>query len=239
MRYLIMLVVFGLTNIALAEANLNKNEYGKVSLQVEVTRKVSPDLMQVTLFTEEQGKDQTKVAQLVTERLNKATNQARELKDKINIKTGERRTYPIYKDKSFFGAGDVSAWRERAVLHLESKDFAVLSKLTAQLLNDLAMENITFALSNNARLKLEEELSQEAARNFMQRAKSITNALGAKKFKLLSLDLTNNQRYVPVPVMRNKSMAMSASADMAEVNISVEAGVSDFIFTARGYIVLD
>jgi len=233
MRIFIVIGLLLMTNLVNAQP-FNEKER-QVSFRVEISRKVPHDLMQVILFTEEQDKNPTKLAKTITDRLNVATKKARNFSGKINIQTGSRSSTPIYKNKS----KEIIAWRERAQLMLESSDFAALSSLTAELMNEIQIERMGFSISKNLRLKLEEELLQEAAKAFMQRGKIVSDALGAKKFDLLFLDLVNRSHYNPTPMrVMSSPKEFSLSYDKAMPKFDIEAGSSDFNFEAGGRIIL-
>ncbi len=97
--------------------------YNQISLRAEVNQEVQRDLMLVTLYTEAQDSDPAKLAAQITETLNKALGQARQVKD-VKIRQGSRNSYPVYDDKG----QKITGWRERAELRLESADFAALVK---------------------------------------------------------------------------------------------------------------
>ncbi|EGH48064.1 hypothetical protein PSYPI_39599, partial [Pseudomonas syringae pv. pisi str. 1704B] len=83
--------------------------YNQISLRAEVNQEVQRDLMLVTLYTEAQDSDPAKLAAQITETLNKALGQARQVKD-VKIRQGSRNSYPVYDDKG----QKITGWRERA-----------------------------------------------------------------------------------------------------------------------------
>ncbi|MCZ7019136.1 SIMPL domain-containing protein, partial [Salmonella enterica] len=91
----------------------------------EVSQEVARDKMIVTLYTESQNADPAKLAAEITNTMNKALGQAREVKA-VTLRQGSRNSYPIYDSKN----QKITGWRERAELRLESADFPALSKLT-------------------------------------------------------------------------------------------------------------
>ncbi|RML46914.1 hypothetical protein APX70_02145, partial [Pseudomonas syringae pv. maculicola] len=54
--------------------------YNQISLRAEVNQEVQRDLMLVTLYTEAQDSDPARLAAQITETLNKALGQARQVK---------------------------------------------------------------------------------------------------------------------------------------------------------------
>jgi predicted secreted protein len=186
--------------------------YNQISLRAEVSQEVARDLMIVTLYTEDQN-----------------TDPAKQVKD-ITLRQGSRNSYPIYDTKG----QKITGWRERAELRLESSDFAALSKLTGELLTDLKMGGMDFAIATPTRKASEDALLKEAVTAFKARAQLATDALGGKSYKIVNLNLNSNG--YPQPYMRGPMMMKAASMDAAPVTPDVEAGTSQVSMTADGAI---
>jgi predicted secreted protein len=183
----------------------------------------------VTLYTEEQNTDPAKLAAAISTTMNKATAQAKQVKD-ITLRTGSRNSYPIYDTKG----QKITGWRERAELRLESTDFAALSKLTGELLTDLKMGGMDFAIADPTRKASEDQLLKEAVTAFKTRAQLATDALGGKGYKIVNLNLNSNG--YPQPYLRAPMMMKAAAMDSAPVTPEVEAGTSQVSMTADGSI---
>ncbi|WP_448632175.1 MULTISPECIES: SIMPL domain-containing protein [Pseudomonas fluorescens group] len=203
--------------------------YNQISLRAEASQEVARDLMIVTLYTEEQNTDPAKLAAAVSTTLNKAIGQAKQVKD-ITLRQGSRNSYPIYDNKG----GKITGWRERAELRLESADFAALSKLTGELLTDMKMGGMDFAISTATRQSSEDALLKDAVNAFKARAQLATEALGGKGYKIVSLNLNSNG--YPQPYLRAPMMMKGASMDAESVTPEVEAGTSQVSMTADGTI---
>ncbi|CDF92972.1 MULTISPECIES: SIMPL domain-containing protein [unclassified Pseudomonas] len=203
--------------------------YNQISLRAEASQEVARDLMIVTLYTEEQNTDPAKLAAAVSTTLNKAIDQAKQVKD-ITLRQGSRNSYPIYDGKG----QKITGWRERAELRLESADFAALSKLTGELLTDMKMGGMDFAISTATRQSSEDALLKDAVNAFKARAQLATEALGGKGYKIVNLNLNTNG--YPQPYMRAPMMMKSGSMDAESVTPEVEAGTSKVSMTADGAI---
>ncbi|MDO7899608.1 SIMPL domain-containing protein [Pseudomonas citrulli] len=203
--------------------------YNQISLRAEVNKDVARDLMIVTLYTEEQNTDPAKLAAAVSTTLNKAIGQAKQVNG-ITLRQGSRNSYPIYDNKG----GKITGWRERAELRLESADFAALSKLTGELLTDLKMGGMDFAISTDTRQSSEDALLKDAVNAFKARAQLTTEALGGKGYKIVNLNLNSNG--YPQPYLRAPMMMKGASMDAESVTPDVEAGTSKVTMTADGAI---
>ena len=204
--------------------------YNQVSVRAEVNQEVQRDLMTVTVYTEAQDADPAKLAAGVTETLNKALGQARQVKD-VTLRQGNRNSYPIYDDKG----QKITGWRERAELRLESSDFAALSKLTGELLgSDMKMAGMDFSISDPVRKTSEDALLKSAVTAFKARAQLVTDALGGTGYKLVNLNL--NTAGYPQPYLRAPVMMMKAARADAAPTPEVEAGTSQISVTADGMI---
>ena len=203
--------------------------YNQISLRAEVSQEVARDLMIVTLYTEEQNTDPAKLAADISTTMNKSLAQAKQVKD-ITLRQGSRNSYPVYDTKG----QKITGWRERAELRLESSDFAALSKLTGELLTDLKMAGMDFAIATPTRKASEDALLKEAVTAFKARAQLATDALGGKGYKIVSLNLNSNG--YPQPYMRGPMMMKAAGMDGAPVTPEVEAGTSQVSMTADGAI---
>lgn len=143
--------------------------YNQVSLHAEVSQQVAHDLMQVTLYSENQGSDPAKLAAETTSVLNAAVADARKVKG-VTISLGSRNSYPVYDDKG----QKITGWRERAELRLESSDFAALGQLSADLLGKLKMGGMDFSIADATRKKNEDQLMKGAVDAFKERAQLLT-----------------------------------------------------------------
>ncbi|NBB08563.1 SIMPL domain-containing protein [Pseudomonas sp. SLFW] len=223
-------LTFGAAALASACVMAEDVHYNQVSVRAEVNQEVQRDLMTVTVYTELQNTDPAKLAAGITESLNKALGEARQVKG-VTIRQGSRNSYPIYDDKG----QKITGWRERAELRLESPDFAALSKLTGELLgSDMKMGGMDFSISDPARKTSEDTLLKNAVTAFKARAQLVTDALGGSGYKLVNLSL-NTSGY-PQPYMRAPVMMMKAARADAAPTPDVEAGTSQVSVTADGVI---
>ncbi|PNG39196.1 hypothetical protein A1395_00690 [Pseudomonas protegens] len=228
-RSLALLALSAGTLTSLPALAADELHYNQISLRAEVSQEVARDLMIVTLYSESQNSDPAKLAAEITSAMNKALGQARQVKD-VTLRQGSRNSYPIYDDKG----QKITGWRERAELRLESSDFAALSKLTGELLGDLKMAGMDFAIADPTRKASEDALLKDAVKAFKARAQLATEALGGKGYKIVNLNLNSNG--YPQPYLRAPMMMKAASMDSAPVTPEVEAGTSQVSMTADGAI---
>ena len=215
-----------ITGVSALPAHAEEQRYNQVALRAEVSSEVAHDRMHVTLYSEAQHSDPAELAAQTTRTLNQALQAARQSKGVI-VSQGSRNSYPVYDDKG----QQITAWRERAEVRLESGDFASLSKLTAELMKSLKMGSMQFSVSDPIRKQNEDALLKDAVAAFRARAQLATDALGGNGYKLVSLNLNGGGFQ---PVMRASAMKM----DMAESapTPEIEAGTSQVTISADGII---
>ncbi|WXL26672.1 SIMPL domain-containing protein [Ectopseudomonas mendocina] len=210
-------------------ATADDQRYNQISLSAEVSKEIAHDLMHVTLYSEDQSSDPAELATKISTSMNDAISQARKVKG-ITVTSGSRNSYPVYDDKG----QKITAWRERAELRLESADFAVLSKLTGELLGNLKMGGMNFSIADTTRKTNEDALMKSAIEAFKARAKIATEALGGKHYKIVNLSL-NSGGYNP-PVFRTNMVMAKGAAMMADATPEIEAGSSQVNVSASGTI---
>ncbi|WP_312955937.1 SIMPL domain-containing protein [Pseudomonas songnenensis] len=215
-----------LASVTSLPAMAEEARYNQVALRAEVSSEVAHDRMHVTLYSEAQHSDPAELAAQTTRTLNQALQTARQNKDVI-VSQGSRNSYPVYDDKG----QQITGWRERAELRLESGDFASLSKLTAELMKSLKMGGMYFSVSDPIRKQNEDALLKDAVAAFQARAQLATEALGGSGYKLVSLNLNGGGFQ---PVMRSSAMKMDMmeSAPVPEI----EAGTRQVTINADGVI---
>ena len=209
-------------------AHAEEPRYNQISLSTQVSHEVAHDLMQVTLYTEAQNQDPAALAAEITRTLNAGLAKARGVQG-VTVSQGSRNSYPVYSEKG----EQISAWRERAEIRLESADLAALSKLTGDMLKTLKMGGMSFSIADATRKKEEDALIKDAVAAFKERAQLTTEALGGSTYKLVSLNL-NSGGFVRPPMRMEAMKAASFASD--SVTPDVEAGTSQVTMNADGVI---
>lgn len=229
MRHLslpILLLGAGL-GLSTAQAVANELQYNQVSLRAEVQQAVSHDTLTVRMFVEEQSKDAGELAQRITRRLNESLAKARQV-DGIDVSSGNRRSEPVYDENR----ENIIGWRERGEIVLESTDFAALSTLTGELMDDLSLADMQFSLSPAARSATENELMREAIAAFRARADIAATSLGGAGYRIVNLNL-DSQFMQP---MAYRGAKLASMADSESASPSVEGGQADVKLNASGTI---
>ncbi|MFG3454056.1 SIMPL domain-containing protein [Stutzerimonas stutzeri] len=212
--------------IACLPAVADEQHFNQISLRAEASSEVAHDRMHVTLYSEAQHQDPAQLAAQTTEAMNKALQRARQATGVV-VSQGSRSSYPVYEEKG----QQITAWRERAELRLESGDFTALSKLTGDLMQDLKMGGMHFSVSDAIRKQNEDALLKDAVTAFRARAQLATEALGGSDYRIVTLNLGSGGGYQP-EMMRSVSMKSMDAMPTPDI----EAGTRQISINADGVI---
>ncbi|MGN6042013.1 SIMPL domain-containing protein, partial [Serratia marcescens] len=97
------------------------------------------------------------------------------------------------------------------------------------------MGGMDFSIADATRKKNEDQLMKGAVDAFKERAQLLTEALGGKGYKLVSLSVNSAGAPRPYPVMRMAAMKADASFGGAQAP-EIEAGTSQVTVNADGVI---
>lgn len=214
----LLFVLLALPIFASAQDDNEQAKLPRVSFSVEVEKEVPMDILQVRLFVQEEGSDLKALHSKVSEKLNQALSKIKG-QSAVKIQQNNRHTSARYNEK-----GVKNGWLERADLVLESQDFFALSQLIDEISNTFSIDYIQAKLSSAAQAKMEDEMTQAALAKFSQKAELTANALKAKGYRIVNLDLPP---YGNSPATYGnymlESRAMLSSAKSAEP-VQLESG---------------
>lgn len=214
----------------IAHANSDDHRYNQVRFTTEVSQEVANDELKVVLEKSTQSTDIQTIAKTLTTTLNQAQDIAKKYPD-VKVKTNNQRTYPRYNNN-----GKIIGYTGSVSIELTSTNFTQASELIAKLQNIMAIERLSFNVSEKSEEVAKKALMERAIKTFQSDATNISNSFGARGYKIVSvqLDTPNIHGGYGVPVMM---MAKDASAEMAAPP-SYEAGDSRISYTATGTIEL-
>ena len=228
-RPLLCIAVFALVVGAAAAQTPQAPYLNVVTLEATATADVTADLLTVTLFTEEQGPDPGQLAARVNARIEEGLAKAK-AEPKVEARSGNYQTNAIY-DR----ANQITGWRIRAEIVLESRDFKAIGALAGALQPLLKLSSMTFSLSRAAREAVEAKLTNEALAKFQDRARAISRALGFQSHALGQIAV-RAEGPVHTPMFRTAAMGMAEGAVAGPVPI--EAGKSAVTVFVSGSVVL-
>ncbi|WP_373975049.1 SIMPL domain-containing protein [Chitinibacter sp. SCUT-21] len=210
-------------------------QYNVVNLDASVSRQIDNDMAQATLFVELTDTDSSKLAEKINQTITAAQKQLKQYPSVQSAGTGYS-SYPIYNNKT----NQLQSWRSRGELRLNSKDFAALSQLIAQLQkpqsNGIALQlaDIRYEVSEQSRKVAEDALIEEGIRAFRQRAAIIQRSMGGAAWKTMQMNVQTQSHYPSPRPMLYKSAVMSAEA--APAPAPVDAGESRLVVNVNGSI---
>jgi len=203
--------------------------FNVITLEASATADVPTDTLTVTLFVEEQGPDPGVLATRVNARLEEALARAKK-EPRVEVHSGNYQTTPVY-DR----ANQITGWRTRADIVLESRDFKAVSALAGALQPGLKMQSMTFSLSRSAREAADAALLTEALARFQEKARAVAKGLGFPGYQLGQLTVRNEGSVHPPPI----AYRMSAMAEApAPGPVPVEGGKNAVTVFVSGSVVL-
>ncbi len=213
---------------AFAQSVIQAQPSGVLSLAAQATADVPQDVVDITLFYEQEAQDPASLTTVLNQRAEAALRQAKGV-DNVTAHSGSFTVYPS-TDRD----GRISAWRGRTEVVLESKDFTAASKLAGKMSSSMQVGNVAFSLSPEAQRAAEQKLSTQAIASFKQQAQSSAQAFGYSGYAIREVNIGHNGSS-PRPVMMMQARGMSADAKMA-APMALEAGTSTVTVNVSGSV---
>jgi predicted secreted protein len=203
----------------------------RLTLQATASSEVILDTVRITLAAEIQAADQATASQQLATALDGAVKQAQGAAG-ITMHTGNYGVWPSRDNQ-----GKITGWHGRGEIVLESKDFAATSALATRMSDKVAIANIAFILSNEARAAEERKLLDQVAQAFKARALDATKAFGFTSYRMVTLDLGGSGAMMPMP-QAEPMMRMAKGAMSNAINAPLEAGKVAVSVSVNGTIAL-
>lgn len=199
---------------------------GVLSLSAQASEEVAQDVVDITLFYEQEAKDAASLTDALNKRTAVALRQAKGVAE-VSAHTGAFSIYPS-TDRD----GRISAWRGRTEVVLESRDFAAVSSLAGQLDSTMQVGNVAFSLSPDAQRAAAEKLTGEAIASFRRQAESAARAFGYNGYSVREVNVGRETPPRPFVNMR----AMAAAAPAAEKTMPIEGGKTRVTVNVSGSV---
>ena len=201
---------------------------GVLSLNAQASAEVPQDVVDITLFYEQEASDPSALTSTLNQRADAALRQAKGVGG-VTARTGSFSIYPS-TDRD----GRISAWRGRTEVVLESHDFAAASKLAGQMASNMQVGNVQFSLSPEAQRAAEQKLTSEAIASFRQQASAGAQAFGYSGYSIREVNVGHNG-VMPRPMMMMSARAMGADAKAA-APLPLEGGTSTVTVNVSGSV---
>lgn len=213
---------------AIAQTVVQNPPSGVLSLSAQASADVPQDVVNITLFYEQEASDPSSLTSTLNQRADSALQKAKGVAG-VTARTGAFSIYPS-TDRD----GRISAWRGRTEVQLESHDFAAASKLAGQMSSIMQVGNVSFSLSPEAQRAAEQKLTGQAIASFRQQATSSAQAFGYSGYTIREVNVGHNG-IMPRPVMMMSARAMGADAKAA-APMPLEGGTSTVTVNVSGSV---
>lgn len=211
-----------------AQGVMQPQPSGVLSLAAQASAEVPQDVVDITLFYEQEANDPSSLTATLNQRADAALQKARGVSG-VTARTGSFSIFPS-TDRD----GRISAWRGRTEVVLESHDFAAASKLAGQMASIMQVGNVQFSLSPEAQRVAEQKLTGEAIRSFRDQAASSAQAFGFGGYSIREVNVNHNSA-MPRPMMMMSARAMGADAKVA-APMPLEGGTSTVTVNVSGSV---
>lgn len=226
--------VLGVASVLLSQnlqAATPANTYNQISFSTEVKQTVANDQIKISLTKTAQANDAKAVAKTLTEVINQANTIAKQYPN-VKAKTGQQSTYPRYSN-----SGKILGFTGSISLELTSQDFEQAGDLVAKLQSLMAVDNIEFKVSDEAKKEVEQSLMKQVAKRFQDEAKTVSLAFGAKDYKIVQVSLDNQNHGYYQPLAASISLRSKSESSVMETQDFV-SGDSQLSYKATGTIEL-
>jgi predicted secreted protein len=221
MRTFILLLL--LSPLAALAQELPAPRLDVLNLDASASAEVTYDEAIATLAYEAQGAASAELNDAASRAIDGALKEAKQVKE-VSAHTGQFSSFPVYgKDQQ------VTGWRVRAELVLQSSDFKALSALTGRLAARLAVSNVNYVLSSASRKAVEARLMGEAIAAYRDKAQAAAHAFGYAKYRIREVAVNAGG------ASQARAMAMDKRAFSA-APMPIEAGSTTVTVTVSGSV---
>lgn len=214
------------------QAQQTKGSIVMVSGSGEV--KADNDQAKATFFVEEQDKDRVAAASRVNQSMKQGTELIKKADPEGKLATRGYYSYPIYSDSSANNKVRViTGWRVGQYLDLTTKNIQQLPATVSSAQQVLALNGLSFGLSDETSKRLEAARLDAAYKNMQERAQIIASAMG-RNLNNASVELLDVDGVGPIhpePRMFAAAPMMMKGGNAAVPETNFEAGESTL--TAR------
>jgi predicted secreted protein len=197
-------------------------------LSASATVEVQQDMLTIAMSTTRDGSDSAAVQNQLREALEAALTEARKTAQPglMEVRTGNFSLYPRYaKD------GKINGWRGTTELLLEGRDFPRITAAAGKV-QTLTLGQVGFALSREARDRVEADAQARAIAGFKAKAAQVAESFGFSSYTLREVSINANDQ----GQVRPRMMAMEARAVTSDAPIPVEAGKSTVLVNVSGSV---
>ena len=224
-----LLIIFLLVNVnTQALAKSTDLQGNKVQFSVTESQEVPNDRVSITFNRIAEGATPQDVANEINTQMQSALK-ALKSHPEVIVQTSQYNINPVYKKQI------ISHWRGQQSLIITLTNNPGLAKVLAKVQPYLAYQSMRFGVSDHAKQKILEKLTDKAIASFRKQANRIAQGFQAPSYKILATQI-NMPNFAP-------TRELYAHADMAMVSSkmaapAVSAGQSKLNITVSGTILL-
>jgi predicted secreted protein len=196
-----------------------------LNLDASASAEVTYDEAIATLAYDAQGAAAAELDDAASRAIGSALKEAKQVKE-VTARTGQFSSFPVYgKDQQ------VTGWRVRAELVIESSDFKALSELTGRLAGKLAVGNVNYVLSTATRKAIEAKLTGDAIAAYRDKAQAAARNFGYAKYRIREVTVGSGGAVQP------RAMGMQLAGKFAQAApLPIEAGSATVTVTVSGSV---
>lgn len=221
---------------AMAQAEPAKTDV--LSLSASATTEVARDMLQLRFSTTREGKEAAAVQTELKQALDAALAEARKVAKpgQVDLQAGNLSIYPRYGQPKAgsSAAPQITGWQGSVELLVQGRDMEAISKLSGRI-SSLAIANVSYGLSREAREKAEGEVVAQAIASYKSKASIYAKEFGYSNYRIGEVSVNADQ---PMPVMmaaQARFKTMGAAADEA---LPVESGKATVTVNVSGNVVM-
>ena len=204
---------------------------GLLSLSASASTEVTQDLLTVVLAATRDGKDAAGVQKQLTQALDQALAVAKQElhPGQLDVHTGNFSLYPRYANKPE-GTSGIIGWQGTAELVLEGRDMKAIGELAGRI-SSLSVARVSYALSREARERVDAELAAQAIERYRAKAAAYAQGFGYAGYTVGEVQVSSHEPPPGVaPMFRAKAMSV------AEAALPVEAGKGQVTVNVSGTV---
>ncbi|ANH66486.1 SIMPL domain-containing protein [Mitsuaria sp. 7] len=221
---------------AMAQAQAARTDV--LSLSASATTEVARDLLQLRFSTTREGKEAAAVQNELKQALDAALTEARKVAKpgQVDLQAGNLSVYPRYgQPKAGSNAGpQITGWQGSVELLVQGRDIEAISKLSGRV-SSLAIANVSYGLSREAREKAEEDVVGQAIASYKAKAAVYAKQFGYAGYRIGEVSVNADQPVAMMAAPMARMKVMSAAADEA---LPTESGKAVVTVNVNGNVVM-
>jgi predicted secreted protein len=203
---------------------------GVLTLTASATVEVPRDLLSITFSASRDGVDATAVQAGLRQALDAALAEARGAAKpgQVDVQAGNFSIYPRHDVK-----GTITGWLGSAEMTVEGRDMTAIAQLATSI-KSMTIARVAYALSRQAREKVEGEVVAQAIARYRAKAQATSKEFGFKGYAIREVNVATDEPppHMPMAMMRQR-------VDMAADALPVEPGRGTVTATVSGSVQME